>query len=115
MKITIASCLLAAVLAVAAICNAEEMRLKCTTDNSFLTNRCKIQVNAITRVVNGQPSKGHLVSCQSKSFTCLQGKCTNNFDSSAGVKTFSFTMDSYKQFCELLCNQPACTNPGEWK
>jgi hypothetical protein len=108
----VCSLLFAATLAFAGSALAEEKKFICSNNNDMFTNNCKVYVEAVTRVTDGQRSTGHLVMCQSKTYTCMNGGCIENMGSGAAT-AFTFAMDQYAKFCSLLCTRPACS--GTWQ
>lgn len=87
----------------------------CQSDPDYFTKRCTIHPYSITKVIDGVVQKWHLVGCQFKSFSCINWKCVDNFWSKLTPYEVSFEMpmDSYEEFCNMLCRNPACTDG--WK
>lgn len=78
----------------------------CYSNPDYFSKRCTIHPYAITKVVDGKAHKGHLVGCQFKSYTCLDGICRDNYG--PAQVPFNFSMDDLKGFCYLLCQNPPC-------
>ena len=57
--------------------------------------------------------KTRLVGYQFKSYTCLNGVCQNNYKPSEWH--ISPNMDEHQKFCDLLCQDPRCTDPQGWR
>jgi hypothetical protein len=93
-----------------ASCLAENVKFVCTGNSDFVTNSCRINVNAVTQTINGISVKGHLLHTNSGFYTCMKNVCTENYK---GIKVaFGFPMNDLKGFCTLLSNKPACL--GQW-
>lgn len=107
--VVVVGIVLSLVLSLAANALASE-RLLCKQIDDTFKNKCDVMVDAVTRVVNNQQKKGHILICQGNWYSCLDGVCKNNFKSDAYA--FSFGMSEYGQFCKLLCNNPSC--PSDW-
>lgn len=84
---------------------------QCGSNQDYFTKRCTVHPNSITRIVDGVVKKGHLVGCQFKSYSCLDGQCRDNYGSA--VIPYSFSQDSLADFCSLLCVNPSCAEA--WK
>ena len=112
MRRIVAGALLPVVIAMCATAGTVSAEVyTCPANRDFFSNRCTVHANAITRVTNGMVNKGHLVGCQSKSFSCINGVCSDNFGT--GTVPFTFSMDNLAGFCNLLCVNPKCT--GTWQ
>lgn len=116
MKKAFIGTLLFAVL-LAAAGNVSAVTFSCPSNPDFFSNRCTVHPNAVTRVTDGVVEKGHLVGCQSKSWTCIRSdgrfQCKDNYGST--VVPFSFPMTDLKAFCTLLCTKPECKPADGWR
>ena len=91
-------------------CLAGNVKYVCTGNPDFMTNTCRIQVNAVTQTTNGVTAKGHLLHTNSGFYTCMNNVCTENYKDTRVA--FAFPMNDLKRFCTLLSTKPAC--PGQW-
>ena len=87
--------------------------LVCNNNPDYFSKRCTIHPYAVTKIVLGQVVKGHLVGCQFKSHTCMNGICRDNYGYSE--IPYFISMDDHPGFCSLLCNNPECTDPQGWR
>ncbi|TYT75489.1 hypothetical protein [Desulfobotulus mexicanus] len=87
--------------------------LICKDNPDYFSKRCTLHPYAVTRVVDGQVVKGHLVGCQFKSYTCMGGVCSDNYGHSE--IPYDISMDDHQGFCSLLCNNPSCNDLLGWQ
>ncbi|MCW7753398.1 hypothetical protein OOT00_05285 [Desulfobotulus sp. H1] len=87
--------------------------LICQNNPDYFSKRCTLHPYAVTRVVDGQVVKGHLVGCQFKSYTCMDGVCRDNYGPLE--IPYAISMDDHQGFCRQLCNNPPCSDPLGWQ
>ncbi|MDY0361681.1 MAG: hypothetical protein RBR08_09525 [Desulforegulaceae bacterium] len=95
---------------------AEKLSAKtfiCSQNPDYFSKRCTVHPYAITKVLDGKVVKGHLVTCQFKSFSCINGVCKDNYGHFE--VPYPFALDNYKDFCSLLCTNPSCNDPLGWQ
>ncbi|PTN35951.1 hypothetical protein C6366_10385 [Desulfonatronum sp. SC1] len=85
----------------------------CKNDPDYFSKRCTLHPYAVTKVVNGNVVRGHLVGCQFKSYTCMVGVCEEN--NGPMQIPYYVSMDHHSGFCDLLCNNPTCKDPLGWQ
>lgn len=85
----------------------------CQSNPDYFSKRCTLHPYAVTKIVDGQIVRGHLVGCQFKSYTCMDGVCRDNY----GTREipYDISMDDHQGFCSLLCNHPSCSDPQGWR
>ena len=96
-----------------AVGNLSARTLICNTNEDFFSKRCTIHPYAFAKVVDGNVVKGHLIGCQYKSYTCINGLCLDNYG--PNQINFSLRMEDHPGFCDLLCRNPMCTDPLGWQ
>lgn len=87
--------------------------LICQNNPDYFSKRCTLHPYAVTQIMNGQIVKGHLIGCQFKSYTCMDGVCRDNYGPLE--IPYSVSMDDHQGFCSLLCNNPSCNDPLGWR
>ncbi|SDB41306.1 hypothetical protein SAMN05660653_01996 [Desulfonatronum thiosulfatophilum] len=87
--------------------------LFCNNNSDYFSKRCTVHPYAVTRVEAGNLVKGHLIGCQFKSYTCINGLCQDNYG--PFQINYSISMDDHQGFCALLCRDPICTDPQGWR
>lgn len=85
----------------------------CEGNPDYFTKRCVVHPYVVTKRVDGRDLKGHLVGCQFKSYSCVDGLCKDNYNSNQMIPYF-IDMNDIKGFCDLLCRNPECPDSG-WK
>lgn len=85
----------------------------CQNNPDYFSKRCTLHPYAVTKIVDGKVVKGHLVGCQFKSYTCIDGICRDNYGYSE--IPYDISMDDHQGFCSLLCNNPSCNDPQGWR
>ncbi|RJR50190.1 MAG: hypothetical protein C4576_05930 [Desulfobacteraceae bacterium] len=99
--------------AIASFTHADARTYICKSNPDYFSKRCTIHPYAVTKRVDGQDHKGHLVGCQFKTYTCIDGICRDNYG--FAEIPFEFSMDDYAGFCSLLCRNPECFDPDGWQ
>lgn len=87
--------------------------LVCNNNPDFFSKKCTVHPYSVTKVVAGNVTRGHLIGCQFKSYTCINGICRDNFGTMQ--IPYSHGMDDLPGFCALLCRTPECQDPQGWQ